>query len=387
MTPRATTVGGMRRLPVVLVVMLAVVLAACSAPEEEGSADPDQHVGSSPAPTEPEGQEPTPDAEDAELEDTELGDIEPESAEDPATDDCGPTDGDADVAGEWTSHAEAPLELTEVAAAPFGGAVWTAGGLTGDGEATTAVLIYDPTFDTWEEGPSLPTPVHHAAMVNAGDRLHVVGGYTGSGFDDPTDAVHVLDPASGEWVPGPPLHAPRAAGAAAWDGERIVYGGGVGSEGLVGDIVALTGDRWEPAGDLSDPREHLAAASDGQGRVWFLAGRTGGFDTNLGTVDLVDASGAGRLGDLPTPRGGVAGLYLAGAGACALGGEGTHGTFDEVECIDAEGTTTVLPALQHARHGLGAAVVEDRAYAVLGGPEPGLFVSAVVEALEVGSAR
>jgi hypothetical protein len=291
------------------------------------------------------------------------------------------------VVQRWTAVADAPLALTEVAAAPFGGAVWTAGGFLADGQATSAVLVYDPTFDVWEEGPPLPSPLHHAAMVSTGDRLFVLGGYAGSGFDLPTDEVLVLDVAAGRWEVAPPLPAPRAAGAAAWDGTRVVYGGGVGPEGLADEVYALDGDGWEPVGALSEPREHLAGASDGQGNVWFLAGRTGGFDTNLGTVDLADASGVVRLGDLPTPRGGVAGLHLSEIGACALGGEGTHGTFDEVECIDAEGTTTVLPALQHARHGLGAAVVEDRAYAVLGGPEPGLFVSAVVEALEVGSAR
>jgi hypothetical protein len=292
-----------------------------------------------------------------------------------------PTDEEALGAGAWTRRADAPLALTEVAAAPFGGSVWTAGGLDGDGEAVTTVLIHDPTFDGWEEGPALPAAVHHAALVSSGDALYLVGGYEGSGFDRPTAAVHVLDPTTGAWSEGPALPEPRAAGAGAWDGRRVVYGGGVGPDGLAGDVWALEDGTWTPLGVLSEAREHLAAASDGAGLVWFLGGRTGGLDTNLAAVDLVEDAEVRRVGDLPTARGGVAGLHLPGAGGCALGGEGPEATFAEVECVDAEGTVSTLPPLEVARHGLGAAIVEGVAYTVLGGPEPGLHVSPVVEAL------
>jgi hypothetical protein len=70
-------------------------------------------------------------------------------------------------------------------------------------------------------------------------------------------------------------------------------------------------------------------------------------------------------------------------GACSLGGEGTTGTFTEVECIDVQGSVTALPPLQQGRHGLGAVVVEGFAYAVLGGDEPGLFVTPTLEAISV----
>jgi non-specific serine/threonine protein kinase len=289
--------------------------------------------------------------------------------------------GEGSAPAGWSRGTDAPLALTEVAAAPFGGSVWAAGGFDEDGTPVATVLVYDPTFDAWEEGPALPEAVHHASLVSTGDALHLVGGYTDASFADLTDAVRTLDPASGEWTDGPPLPEPRAAGAAAWDGERVVYGGGVGPDGLAGDVWALAGGTWTPIGSLSEDREHLAAASDGDGRVWFLGGRTGGFDTNLAAVDLAEGDQVRRLGDLPTARGGLAGLHLPGAGACALGGEGPDGTFAEVECLDADGAVTELPPLAVARHGLGAVVVEGIAYAVLGGPEHGLFVSAAVEAL------
>jgi hypothetical protein len=42
-----------------------------------------------------------------------------------------------------------------------------------------------------------------------------------------------------------------------------------------------------------------------------------------------------------------------------------------------------VPGLAHARHGLGAAVVDGVAYVLLGGDQPGLFVSPTVEALDL----
>ena len=47
----------------------------------------------------------------------------------------------------------------------------------------------------------------------------------------------------------------------------------------------------------------------------------------------------------------------AGAGGCAVGGEGPDGTFAEVECVTTDGRASSLPGLAESRHGLGAVVV------------------------------
>lgn len=285
----------------------------------------------------------------------------------------------------WSSLADAPVELTEVAAAAVGGPVVVAGGLDAAGAAVDTVLFYDPTFDQWSGGPPLPAAVHHTALVSTGAEVLQIGGYGGSGFGEPTAAVNRFDPATGAWEPGEPLPEPRAAGAAAWDGSRVVYAGGVGPDGLAGDVYALDpGTRtWARIGTLAQPREHLAAASDGSGQVWFLAGRTGGLDTNLATVEVVSGRDVSVIGELPTARGGVAGFYHPSAGACAAGGEQPSSTFEDVECMDAAGTVTVLPALETARHGLGVAVTDGVVYALLGGADPRLAVSGTVEALRL----
>lgn len=283
--------------------------------------------------------------------------------------------------GAWSPRAPAPLALTEVAVAPLAWQIWVVGGLNAQGQAVRSVQIYGPEHNAWTAGPDLPEPVHHAALVSADNELYLIGGYVGSSFRQPTAAVRRFDPAALRWVDAVPLPQPRAAGAAAWDGERIVYGGGVGPGGLAGEVYALEGGAWRTVGALSRPREHLGAASDGQGRVWFLGGREGGLERNLGTVDLVEDGQVRPVGQLPTPRGGVAAFWSGEAGACLAGGEEPTGTLGVVECIDASGAVVVLPPLGMPRHGLGAVVVEGVAYTLLGGPRPGLSVSGAVEAL------
>jgi N-acetylneuraminic acid mutarotase len=284
--------------------------------------------------------------------------------------------------GAWALAAGAPRALTEVAAAALGGQIWVAGGYAEDGTHVADVQVYDPVLDAWSTGPDLPEPVHHSALVSTGSELYLVGGYV-EPEGTPTAAVRVLDATTGTWRDGPSLPEPRGAGAAAFDGDRIVYGGGVGPDGVTGDVLVLEGERWRSVGALATAREHLAAASDGEGQVWFLGGRVEGLDTNRPEVDLVSGNEVRAAGALPTPRGGTSGFYAPGAGGCAAGGEGPQGTFVEVECVAPDGTVTVLPDLAEGRHGIGAVTLDGAAYVLLGGPEPGLTVSDSVQTLRL----
>ena len=284
----------------------------------------------------------------------------------------------------WQRRTDAPLALTEVAAAAHDGLIWVAGGLDGSGAAVTAVLRYDPVGDTWDRAADLPEAVHHSSLVSTGTALLLVGGYAGNGFDRPTAAVWRLDPTAGSWVAAAALPEPRAAGGAGWDGEDlVVYAGGVGPGGVSDGVFTLESGAWRSAAPLSVAREHLAVAGpDEAGWVSVIGGRRGGLDTNLGRVDLIDGDKTLTLGDLLIPRGGVAAFHAPDLGACLVGGEGPGGTFADVECVDDGGLVT-LPSMAHPRHGLGAAVVDRTAYALLGGEQPGLFVSSIVEALDL----
>jgi hypothetical protein len=282
----------------------------------------------------------------------------------------------------WEVLEDAPFARLEMAVTAHGGRIWLAGGLSPLGEALTDVEIFDPATGEWSEGPSLPTGVHHAALVSDGTRLLLIGGYLGRNPSRPTNIVLVLDERADAWREGPVLPDARGAGAAAFDGSRIVMAGGVGPSGqAAADVFGLAGDAWERIGAMNREREHLAAASDGAGRVWLLGGRVTGVASNLADVEVVTDAAVEQLESLPTARSGVAAFHVRGVGACLTGGEGPDGAFTTVECIDSNGTVSTFPELNEAHHGHGAAVVDGVVYVLLGGPEPGLSASSVVEAL------
>jgi hypothetical protein len=286
----------------------------------------------------------------------------------------------------WERLAPAPFARLEMAVAAHDGRIWLAGGLSPVGGALSDVDVLDPATGEWTVGPSLPTGLHHAALVSDGDRLLLIGGYVGSAFNQPTDVVLALDPDAEEWTAGPTMPAPRAAGAAAWDGERVVYAGGVGPDGAFSaEVIALADGAWGAVGSMVGPREHLAATSDGAGRTWLLGGRLGTLDTNVATVEVVEG-GSITLGPaLGTSRGGVAAFHATGVGACLTGGEAPDRAFTVVECVTDDGTVVELPELAEPHHGHGAVVVDGVAYVVLGGPEPTLSAGSTIEALDLAA--
>ncbi len=291
----------------------------------------------------------------------------------------GPTAVPASGVDRWQPGSAALEPLTEVAAAVHQGRVWVAGGMQADGAPVVTVQVFDPASGAWELAAPLPEPIHHSALVSDGDQLFQIGGYGADGR--PTASIHRF--VGDGWLEQQPLPEARAAGAAAFDGEgRIVYAGGVGANGVATEVWAGVDHDWEPYGRLPEPLEHLAATSDGAGTVLVLGGRRGGLDSNSARVTVIDPAGARSLGELPTPRGGVAAFWWPSLGACLVGGESPGGTNPQVECIRPDGTLTSLPDLTRPRHGLGAAVVDGRAYALLGGEQPGLFVSDAGEILD-----
>ncbi|HEV8653187.1 MAG TPA: hypothetical protein VG276_28275, partial [Actinomycetes bacterium] len=269
----------------------------------------------------------------------------------------------------WTAVAPGPLALESSGSAAFKGRVWMAGGFDERFKGRNDVVVYDPATNKWSNGPPLPQSLTHAALVATDKELLLIGGYRNSTLE-PITTVRRLDLATSRWVRGPSLPVALGAGAAAWDGKRVVFAGGVTANGKPSAAVfALEGSSWHQIGSLTKAREHLAAASDGAGTTFFLAGEVNdsGGKVVLADVDAVAGSTVRRLGTVRRPRGSVAGFWSPAAGACVVGGrDGGRSLFADVECINAKGTVTRLASLSKARHGLGVAVVDGTAYALLG---------------------
>ncbi|HXG75081.1 MAG TPA: hypothetical protein VNJ53_00780, partial [Gaiellaceae bacterium] len=168
---------------------------------------------------------------------------------------------------------------------------------------------------------------------------------------------------------------------------RIVVAGGVTAGGrLARNALALDlrTRRWSVVPGPA-PREHLGVTGY-RGVVYAVAGRTAGLDTNLPRFESY-RPGERRwrpLRPVPDARGGTGAAALRGL-VVSVGGEEPGGTIGEVLAYRiAERRWIRLDDLPTPRHGLGVVALGDRVYALAGGPEPGLTVSAANEALTVG---
>jgi N-acetylneuraminic acid mutarotase len=178
----------------------------------------------------------------------------------------------------------------------------------------------------------------------------------------------------------------RAAAGAAVVGSTLYVAGGVTTQGLAQRAFAfdLVRRRWRTIPGPT-PREHLAVTAL-RGRVYALAGRRAGFDTNLGALESY-APGARswrRHAPVPDPRGGT-GAAALGRQLVSVGGEGPEGTMAQVWSFDVRtGRWRRLADLPTPRHGLGVVTALGRVYAIAGGRQPGLTVSGTNEFLPVG---
>lgn len=279
--------------------------------------------------------------------------------------------------------AELPEPRTEVAGATWEGRIAVAGGLTADGRASPRFDLYVPESNTWEAGPPLPVALHHLGLVTLGDRLYLVGGYTNtaSGEWNAQAAVYSLGRRDTTWRPEPSLSKPRGSpGVAALNG-RVVATGGVTGEVTASTETWSPGDvTWRPGPDLKERREHLAMAALG-GRVYAIAGRA---PDNLRSVESWDGREAAWRSETSVndARSGIA-AAVAGDKLCVAGGEGPQGTIGSVECLS-EGRWQEAATLRLPRHGLAVAALGAQLHLIAGGPQPGLFVSAAHEVIEVG---
>jgi hypothetical protein len=297
--------------------------------------------------------------------------------------------------GKVVSHRRAPLPAparTEVVGAPFFNGLAVLGGLTADGTPSAQADLYHFPADSWRSLPALPVALHHAGAGQLGDRLYVVGGYSGT-FGKawtPSAQVWSLGVDENKWRTEPPLSVPRGALAVASLPNALVAVGGVAGSDLVRtEILELGATSWKRGPDLTVPREHLAATAV-DGRVYAIAGRAGSLESNR---DSVESWAPGEAGWRTEPklnhaRGGIGAATVRqglkehgspGGTACVAGGEAPGDrTIAEVECLF-EGSWRVVAKLEVPRHGLAVAAPGSQLHVIGGGPKPGLHVSDVHE--------
>jgi len=273
----------------------------------------------------------------------------------------------------------APEPRTEVAGTAWRGKIVVAGGLRGDGTSSDRVDMYDPSNGEWKRAPDFPVALHHTALAVLGEDLWAVGGFTTA--EDKrwvaARATYRLPPNAKAWEPGPTLSRARGAlGLASVDDRLIAFGGATTEGDVLASVEVLVSDAndWAPGPPLTQAREHTAAMVF-NGRAYAIAGRVGGLQTNLTSVESW-RPGEREWREEPNvddPRSGTA----ASAG-CVAGGEETERTIATIECLAGDRWQTRF-RLREPRHGLAAVVVAGYLHLIAGGPSPGLSVSSAHE--------
>jgi serine/threonine protein kinase/N-acetylneuraminic acid mutarotase len=274
-------------------------------------------------------------------------------------------------AGQWAPVQNAPTPRQELASAVDDGKIWVLGGLNGS-DSTAKVESYDPGTNAWSAGPDLPLPLHHEMAATYKGEIMAVGGWVpenGVLTAKTSDQVFALR--AGKWVGLPHLKHPRAAGAAAVAGNKLVVFGGQADGKLVSQTEVWDGKSWSDGPALPSPRDHLAAASDGN-FVYAVGGRFLSADKNVATLDRYDpsANSWSKLPDMPTARGDL-GASVVGGRLVAVGGESSTGVFSTVESFDINKRQwSALPNMRTPRHGITVDTVGTSVYAIDGAQVP-----------------
>jgi N-acetylneuraminic acid mutarotase len=287
----------------------------------------------------------------------------------------------------WRCDPPLPVQVQEIQAAVLGGRIYVAGGFQSVLAIVPTVHVFDPSTGEWCEGPPLPEPRHHMALVAHDGDLYALGGMQTLAFT-PLSTAWVLRSGAAAWEPIAPLPAPRASGAAGVIGGKIYLAAGVGD----GDGCDLTGptfiydpatDTWEDDGPaIPTPREHVAAVVHG-GELFVFGGRLCGLDSHMPTVEAFDPEAGDwrTLPDMPTSRGGLGAALLDGV-AYVSGGEETQGAFDAFEALDLsleQWQAPSPPPVPTPRHGHASVAHDGRVYVLGGADEPIFSAVAAVE--------
>jgi N-acetylneuraminic acid mutarotase len=290
--------------------------------------------------------------------------------------------------GKWFKRAPLTVPRGEVAVAEVLGKIYVIGGFDGDRRSSSVVEVYDTTPDQWTQIAPLPRGLNHPMAAGANGKLYVVGGYLGPGLGNATDALWEYDPAAQRWVERAAMPTARGAGAAVAIGEKIYVVGGARAGLSVGDFAVYDPqtNRWTTLPTLPTARDHIAAGAH-RTKIYVAGGRppfAGGLNI-LEVFDLETQRWA-ALAPMPTGRSGIAGAVVKGC-FYVFGGEGNRqsvtGVYEQNEVYDPKSNKWESQSpMPTPRHGIGAAVWENKIYIPGGATLQGFSTSSAHEVYE-----
>lgn len=138
------------------------------------------------------------------------------------------------VVGAWTTASALPAGLGYAQAIITKNRAYLIGGFNGSNAVSTiytATINANGTLNAWALAPiQLPVLMSHASLVVIKNRVHLIGGYTGSTSTTASNATYTApinaDGTLGAWTAGPTLPAARVRSAAFTTSNRVYLLGG-----------------------------------------------------------------------------------------------------------------------------------------------------------------
>ncbi|MGK0374387.1 MAG: N-acetylneuraminic acid mutarotase [Arenicella sp.] len=124
----------------------------------------------------------------------------------------------------WSSAAPLPINVQELYPAVHKGKLYVAGGIAsklGIIYFTDNVVSYDPASNQWTVDTKQSEDLHHAALVSAGDRLFLVGGFNGGYSHIWKMRNHVYEYVEQQWIETVSLPKPQAEGVLAANNDVV----------------------------------------------------------------------------------------------------------------------------------------------------------------------
>ena len=298
--------------------------------------------------------------------------------------------------GTWKNVAPFPEPREELLGAAAGGKLYVFAGLIPLWHPAGVVYEYDPAVDKWTKKKPMALPAHHVALASYNNRIYAFGGFvyptTGGAAWVPIDNAWEYNPAQDAWKALAPMPIKRGAAAAAVVGDKIYVIGGAttqpwAKENFLSQVTPQRGlgtveaydpasNTWKELTPMPTPRNHAAIGAV-NGKIYVIGGRVGaafiGLASDTSLVEVYDPATDtwGTPGArMPTTRSALAygvynnRIYVAGGEFQDPQQQTVFRTFEDYDA--ASNTWTVLPPMAIARHGVAAAVIGNRFYAVSG---------------------
>jgi N-acetylneuraminic acid mutarotase len=287
--------------------------------------------------------------------------------------------------GNWSFVASLQVARTGLFGGAVDGKIYSIGGSSNAGSATSIVEEYDPLTDIWIRKDDIPNAITFGASAASGNKIYLISG-AATPFSQAKNTVYAYDPGTDTLESKMEIPTPRILPATAVvDGKIYVIGGSLSATSVPVTTVELYDpetNSWTERADMITARYGLSA-SVVDGKIYAIGGTTDNYsDVSYATVEEYDPESDTwtTKKEMPSERWGLSVCTLDNK-IYAIGGQTGFTTHQTVEVYDPKiDNWETISSLQMPRRIFLVAVLDGKIYAIAGSLSfPGVALSSVEE--------